>query len=414
MPAEMAIGRRIQMYRLRRGLTQEVLAGRIGRSTSWLSQVERGLRGVDSWRVILDLAAVLECDPRDLVGQPLNLAPNGGVPFRQLDDLRSLLTDYGWLLAEVDTDRDRHADVSRLDAIGQQIAAANRLYQAAAYEDAARSVVQLVRQTEATGVAAALPDVDGRRLAALLAQGYHLVAKTLTKVDQADLAWVAAERAAAAASRSEDPGLIAASAYHLGHALRRAGRVTEATNLVDQAYGALDRRARRGNQEPAFIGLAGALTLTAVIAAASAGDRPAVVELLDRAAALADQLGQDRNDHWFAFGPTNVRIHRLAVAVEMGEAREAVRVGEQIDTSQLPAGLVGRRTSVLVDLARAYGQLRMDAAAVNLLLEAEQLAAQTVRYNKFVRELTRDLLRREHRASTPQLRPFARRMGLVD
>src|SRR5213594_705689 len=107
MAPEMPIGERIQAYRQRRGLTQALLAQRVGRSTSWLSQVERGIRGVENWRVILDLADVLGCDPRDLVGRPLSLAPNGGITFRSLDDLRSLLTGYDWLLSAVEPFEDK-------------------------------------------------------------------------------------------------------------------------------------------------------------------------------------------------------------------------------------------------------------------------------------------------------------------
>jgi transcriptional regulator with XRE-family HTH domain len=412
MPGEMPIGRRIQMYRLRRGLTQEVLAQRVGRSTSWLSQVERGINGVDNWRLILDLADILQCDPRDLVGQPLNLAPNGGVPFRGLDDLRALLTGYEWLLATIE-----HPAVSgptpAIDELQSRVDDGNRQYQGAQYESAARGLVQVVRDAEQIrgGLASGS---DDRAINGMLAQGYQAVAKTLTKIDQPDLAWVAAERAAAAAMRADDPLLVAASTYHLGHALRRLGRVVESMTASERGYEVLSRRLLRDRRDAAFLGLAGGLTLTSVIAAASAGDSHAVSDLLARAEALAGELGSDGNAYWFAFGPTNVLIHRLAVAVELGEARDAVRIGETIDTANLPPGLVGRRTAALIDLARAYGQLKMDAAAVNMLTDAERLAAQTVRYNKFVRELTRELLRREHRATTPQLRPFAQRLGLID
>lgn len=37
----------------------------------------------------------------------------------------------------------------------------------------------------------------------------------------------------------------------------------------------------------------------------------------------------------------------------------------------------------MVDMARAYGQVCMDAAAVNMLLEAERLSPQSVRYSQF-------------------------------
>jgi hypothetical protein len=71
--------------RLGRGLThavtQRVLADLVGRSESWLSQVERGIRSVDRMSVMVDLASVLHVKVIDLTGQPLSLAPNGGVEF---------------------------------------------------------------------------------------------------------------------------------------------------------------------------------------------------------------------------------------------------------------------------------------------------------------------------------------------
>jgi transcriptional regulator with XRE-family HTH domain len=45
-------GQRIARARRRRGLPQAVLAGLVGRSESWLSQVERGKRGIDSHAVL--------------------------------------------------------------------------------------------------------------------------------------------------------------------------------------------------------------------------------------------------------------------------------------------------------------------------------------------------------------------------
>ena len=73
----MPIGERIAIYRRRRGLTQLVLAGLIGRSESWLSQVERGIRPIDRLSVLVDIAHVLKVNVTDLTGQPFSLAPNG-------------------------------------------------------------------------------------------------------------------------------------------------------------------------------------------------------------------------------------------------------------------------------------------------------------------------------------------------
>src|SRR5947208_4661197 len=59
-------GQRIARARRRRGLSQAVLAGLIGRSESWLSQVERGKRSVDSHTVLTRLGEVLRVDIAEL------------------------------------------------------------------------------------------------------------------------------------------------------------------------------------------------------------------------------------------------------------------------------------------------------------------------------------------------------------
>jgi transcriptional regulator with XRE-family HTH domain len=58
-------GQRIARARRRRGLSQAALAGLVGRSESWLSQVERGLREVDSHT---SLAEILRVEVTDLTG----------------------------------------------------------------------------------------------------------------------------------------------------------------------------------------------------------------------------------------------------------------------------------------------------------------------------------------------------------
>jgi transcriptional regulator with XRE-family HTH domain len=63
-----AAGQRIARARRRRALSQAVLAGLIGRSESWLSQVERGKRGVDSHSVLVRLAEVLRVDIEEFTG----------------------------------------------------------------------------------------------------------------------------------------------------------------------------------------------------------------------------------------------------------------------------------------------------------------------------------------------------------
>src|SRR3712207_5370765 len=94
----MQIGERIAAYRKRRGMSQEALAGLVGMSRSWLSQVERGIHTVDRLSTLTDLAAVLRVDVADLVGREWRLAPNGGSHVAAIDAIGRQLADYSHLV----------------------------------------------------------------------------------------------------------------------------------------------------------------------------------------------------------------------------------------------------------------------------------------------------------------------------
>jgi transcriptional regulator with XRE-family HTH domain len=80
-----APGARIARATRRRGLSQSVLAGLVGRSESWLSQVERGRRGVDSYAVLTRMAEVLRVEVEELTGPPCKAQPDTeGIETRRL------------------------------------------------------------------------------------------------------------------------------------------------------------------------------------------------------------------------------------------------------------------------------------------------------------------------------------------
>ena len=164
---------------------------------------------------------------------------------------------------------------------------------------------------------------------------------------------------------------------------------------------------------PLLLSVQGGLCLVAVTAAAARFDRAAVDGHLASAREVAARLGSDRNDFWTAFGPTNVQIHEVSAAVAFGDVKLALKRGEPLDVDCLGPGLLGRRAQVALDLARAYAVQRQDAASVNTLLKAERLSPELVRYDPATNELLTELVRREHRASTPELRGLAQRAGVV-
>ncbi|TDD82319.1 XRE family transcriptional regulator [Saccharopolyspora karakumensis] len=74
---ELSIGERIAFYRRRRGLSQSVLAGLLGRTEDWLSKVERGERQVNRIDVLVELARQLRGTLNDLLGDPRSVVERG-------------------------------------------------------------------------------------------------------------------------------------------------------------------------------------------------------------------------------------------------------------------------------------------------------------------------------------------------
>lgn len=70
MTDRLTLGERIAWYRRRRGLSQEVVAGLIGRTVDWLSKVENSRIQIDRISVIRSLSDALDVSMGDLLNEP--------------------------------------------------------------------------------------------------------------------------------------------------------------------------------------------------------------------------------------------------------------------------------------------------------------------------------------------------------
>jgi transcriptional regulator with XRE-family HTH domain len=399
-----AAGQRIARARRRRGLSQAVLAGLVGRSESWLSQVERGKRGVDSHSVLMRLAEVLRVDIEELTGSAdRNETAWRAYPAASL--IEQAMMGYG-APGPLDGGEETGREVS-LDFLRAQARSAYQAYQSTRYDAAGRILPGLICGVE---TAARIASSGNPVACAVRARVYDTTAALLSRVGEPFLAWAAADRAMFAAGQSGDPLLTAASAWRMSYMITGRKHPQEALELAMAAAAALERRMRAPS--PERLSVYGALHLAAATAAAARFDRAMTASLLATARGIADRTGE-RNHMGTAFGPVNVAIHAISASLKLGDPRAAAETGEALDLAAMPAGLVGRRTQVNLDLARAYAMTRKDAAAVNLLLAAERLSPQLVRYDQATRDVLTELLRREHRPSTPELRPLARRAGVI-
>jgi transcriptional regulator with XRE-family HTH domain len=397
-------GERIARARRRRGLSQAVLAGLVGRSESWLSQVERGKRGVDSHAVLTRMAVVLRVEVDELTG-PDGGREEGQRGYKPAVQIEQAMTFYDAAVVSIGgRGPEGTGSVEHLHAMAR---AAYQGYQATRYDDTGRVLPALIREVEAASRAAGL---DNPQMCAVRAVVYDTAAALLNRVGETALAWAAADRALSAAEQSGRPSLAAAGAWRMSYVIGSRSHLAGALELAMSAAAALERTMRATDADA--LSVYGALHLAAATAAAAIYDRAMTASLLAKARETAEATGES-NRMGTAFGHVNVSIHAISAALQLGDAKTAIETGEALDLAALPAGCTGRRTQLHLDLARAYAMRRQDAAAVNLLLAAERLSPQLVRYDAQTRGVITTLLGREHQPSTPELRPLARRAGVI-
>jgi hypothetical protein len=107
---------------------------------------------------------------------------------------------------------------------------------------------------------------------------------------------------------------------------------------------------------PTALCLRGAALLSAAAAAARRGDRREATAALNAATVQGERLNEDRAELGTAFGPSNVGIHRVAIAIEIGDAKEALKESSSVTLSEIPAYLGERRARYLIDVARTHAQ----------------------------------------------------------
>jgi hypothetical protein len=127
---------------------------------------------------------------------------------------------------------------------------------------------------------------------------------------------------------------------------------------------------------------------------------------LDQAREIADRLGEGRNDYNTEFGPANVGLYEIAVAVELSDAGRALRAAAQVDASGLSAERQGR---MLIAIARAHAQRRDVNEAVATLRRGEEITPEQIRAHPLVRQIVSDLLTMQDPPSQ-ELRGLAQRV----
>jgi transcriptional regulator with XRE-family HTH domain len=404
---ELPIGRRVAYWRGRRRMSQQVFADRLGKSKSWVDKVERGVRRLDKFSVIHEIAKVLSVEPQVLLGQePERRGDDRGADPTGVAEMRMALERYD----QVGGALGPAPPVVPLAEVRKAVRHAWLTYQHAKGCALARSLPHLLRQAQVVD-AVHRDGADAQESAHLLGQVYQIASSALRNLGEYELAWLAADRAVTVAQRSGDELLVGVATFRVGMALLALGRARSALEINVSVANRLAPVAS-GQATPQRLSVYGMLLLQGAMAAARLGDELTVKDLLATAEVAAERLGADHNHYWSCFGPTNVQLHRAAAAVELGDAGTAVATHDRISREGL-AGLVPeRRVHHLLDVARGCAQLGDLQRAGELLVESDRLAPAELRSRPLAREVVGDLLRRTRGEPPPALRELAAHVGV--
>ncbi|MGH3867222.1 MAG: helix-turn-helix domain-containing protein [Pseudonocardiaceae bacterium] len=400
----LSVGERIAWYRQRRGMSQEVLAGLVGRTADWLSKVENNRIDLGRLSVLRSLASALDVTVGDLIGELSLLDWSADSGRSPVPALRDALMDYRQITPLLG-----HAPTGpppELDTLARDVGQVWDAYQDSRYGYVTSRLSSLLAQAQSAG---RTHTGEGRgRAKSLLAMTHQAAAMILTKLGEVDLAWIAADRGLVAAQDSGNPVVIGSLFRSVTHSLLSNGRYPEAVQLSQDAAAYL--QPGLANATPEYLSIYGTLLLAGSMAAARNKDRATTRTFLAEAADSARRLGADANHLWTAFGPTNVAIHRVSTAVELGDLQVTVDLGPQVDVSALP---IERRIRHRIEVARAYSAWNRRDEALTILLNAEQDAPEQIRYHFITRQLVLRWIRQQRGKPNHHLIGLAERLHVV-
>lgn len=428
------VTRLVEEIRRRRkdaNLSHAQLAGQIGYSRQYISLAERATKGLPSAELVNALDSALSANgalvalrkeaaaARLARRRKLHAVPvDGGAPVTApprriahkaqtsaaILELRNALTDYG-LCAPRPASPSQGDGLPTMRDLRRDVQLTFDAYQHSRFTIAASRVSTLLG--EARLVVRGQTSSGCGEGFGLLALSYQAAAAVLIKAEEADLAWIAAERGLAASEKANDVAIVGSLIRSVAFSLLSTGRLESAMRLIEDGAHLLEPEIRRGGP---ILSAYGMLFLVGAIAAARFGDSGRTADYLQEAADAAQRLGRDGNDLWTAFGPTNVAIHGVNAAAELDDMQTVLDSVGSFAVTGVP---IERRVRYLLDVARAYSLTGDRDEAVSTLIAAERMAPEQVRQHYLVKDIVRTLVRKSLGKPGIELGKLAQRVNVA-
>ncbi|MFI6765910.1 helix-turn-helix domain-containing protein [Streptomyces sp. NPDC050355] len=390
------IGQRIAEARKARGLTQLQLAQRIPCSKSLIAQVERGHKPA-SPTLTAGAARALGVRLEQLTGQPYE-DPQRGRVHATVPDIQTAM--LSWDLPDEDL------PVRSFDELAGDVARASALGRKARYANLGRLLPALL--DELSTACHSAEGTERERLFGLLAEAYSGVTAIAYAVGLFDLRSQAMDRVQWAARESQDPLRVGRTQWQRATLFLQASAYDRGMRLLDRLRHDLGEDI--GRMDGPTLSVHGSVHLRSAMFAARAGNAPTARAHLDAAADAARCLGRDANHYGLEFGPTNVAMHRLGVAVEMYDGPEVVR---RTQRTRLPANVAPVRAGRwYMDAAKGWLDYGNREKAFAALQAARSVAPEQTRNHPQVRETVKTLIHLE-RYGKQSLSGFASWLGIT-
>ncbi|HEY9388330.1 MAG TPA: helix-turn-helix transcriptional regulator [Mycobacteriales bacterium] len=390
------IGARVRAVRKAKGLTLEAVAGLAGISRSALWAYETGDRDLHRMNTIDALAEALSVSRAWLLGQPDSPdTAAGSAAYAHAERIRLAL-----VRCELGTGT---VEPRPLALCVEQADRAHDTHLAGDVIGAARIVPDVLTDLHTW----ATTGTEEEQLAASRAFVIACAAACSTAkwLGFLDLSWTAAVLGRQAAARTDDPVHVGLADFYASHAL------APYADALANTLAAVGRLQPHVGDNLSAMQVYGMLHQMAAFGAAVVGRTDDVAAHLGEAEDLARRTG-DRTDFGLFFGPTNLGIWRVSIAVEQGEGGRAAEIARKIDIRPMPSA--GRHANFYMDLGRGFAQEHRDEQALNAFLTAERFSPERTARNPLVRSATEQIINRATRSAVSSpLRAFAHRMGAL-
>ncbi|MEU5209602.1 helix-turn-helix transcriptional regulator [Streptomyces sp. NPDC020742] len=398
-------GQRMQILRTRRGMSRTVLAGLLGKSPSWVKQVEGGRLQMPKLPTILRIAEALRvADLADLTGdQSMSVGLFAGPGHARLPQVRAALDAFP-LTAREEAPAPRH--------LRERLTRAWRARHSSPHH---REVIGALLPSLLRDAQLAVLQADSareRRVAqGLLSEAYGLSQFFLAYQPDASLLWRVVERGMIAAQESEDPHVIGMAAWLATQAHRDSGHAhfeaADAVNLEALRY--LEAFLPEASDD--VLAIAGALQFEAGYTAARRGETGTAWRYWDTARAVAERLPADYYHPMTSFSRAVIGAHAVTVAVELHAGAESVRQASAADATTIPSR--PRRARHRIEEARGYQLDGQTEAALAALGKAHEAAPETVRYNGYARRIVLEETESKSPAQRRRASELAVKMGVL-